>query len=342
MLPREKSHPAPSSAGTYTVTYTIRASGGCGIVHDNSSVTVIESPTASISYAGNPFCSTVTTPQSVTLNGTGSYLGGTYSAGAGLTLDAVTGEITPNTSTPGTYTVTYTIPASGGCGIVTTTTSVTITELPTASISYAGTPFCTSEGTPQPVTLNGTAAYTGGTFTAAPAGLSIDATTGDITPALSTAGTYTVTYTISASGGCGIVTTTTSVTVTELSTASISYAGNPFCNTVSTPQTVTLNGTGSYLGGTYSAGAGLTLDAVTGEITPITSTPGIYTVTYTIPASGGCGIITTTTSVTITELPTASISYAGTPFCTSEGTPQPVTLSGTGSYLGGVIPQRQD
>ena len=157
--------------------------------HDNSSVTVTESPAASISYAGNPFCNTVSTPQSVTLNGTGSYLGGTYSAGAGLTLDAVTGEITPNTSTPGTYTVTYTIPASGGCGIVTTTTSVTITELPTALISYAGTPFCTSDGTPQPVTLSGTGSYLGGSYSST-AGLTINAVTGAITPGTSSAGTY--------------------------------------------------------------------------------------------------------------------------------------------------------
>ncbi|MBK7308306.1 MAG: hypothetical protein IPI88_15650 [Chitinophagaceae bacterium] len=38
--------------------------------------------------------------------------GGTYSSTAGLTINAATGDVTLATSTPGTYTVTYTIAAS--------------------------------------------------------------------------------------------------------------------------------------------------------------------------------------------------------------------------------------
>jgi hypothetical protein len=328
--------PNTSIAGTYTVTYTIPAGGGCGIVTTTTSVTVTAVPTASISYTGTPFCNNLGTPQPITLTGTGVYTGGTFSSTAGLTLNAVTGDITPNTSTAGTYTVTYTIPAGGGCGIVTTTTSVTVTAVPTASISYTGTPFCNNLGTPQPITLTGTGVYTGGTFSST-AGLTLNAVTGDITPNTSIAGTYTVTYTIPASGGCGIVTTTTSVTVTAVPTALISYAGTPFCNNLGTPQPITLTGTGVYTGGTFSSTAGLTLNAVTGDITPNTSTAGTYTVTYTIPASGGCGIVTTATSVTVTAVPTASISYTGTPFCNNLGTPQPVTLTGTGVYTGGTF-----
>jgi hypothetical protein len=61
-----------------------------------------------------------------TLTGTGTFTGGTYSALPGLTINATSGAITPSTSTPGTYTVTYTVAASGGCPGVTATTSVTI------------------------------------------------------------------------------------------------------------------------------------------------------------------------------------------------------------------------
>jgi PKD repeat protein len=137
--------------------------------------------------------------------------GGTYTASpATLTIDAVTGAITPGTSTAGSYTVTYTIAASGGCSAVTATAPVTITTAPSATISYSGTPFCTSVSTPQLVTRTGTA---GGTYTASPATLTIDVVTGAITPGTSTAGSYTVTYTIAASGGCSAVTATTTVTV---------------------------------------------------------------------------------------------------------------------------------
>ncbi len=311
--------PSTSALGTYTATYTIAAGGGCSAVSTTTTVTVNASPAATISYAGSPYCSNVSAAQAVTFTGT---TGGTFSSTAGLSINAATGGVTPSTSTPGTYTVTYTIPAQGGCNLVTTTTTVTITALPAATISYAGSPYCISVSTPQAVTLTGTA---GGTFSASPAGLSINASTGAITPSTSTAGTYTVTYTIAAASGCGPVTATTSVTINNVPTATISYAGSPFCSSVSAAQAVTLTGTA---GGSYSSAAGLSINATTGAITPSASTAGTYTVTYTIPAQGGCPAAPVTTSVTITQLPSATISYAGTPFCTSAGSAA-VTITGT-------------
>ena len=62
---------------------------------------------------------------------------------------------------------------------------------PNATIAY-NSPICSSSGL-QPVIFSGTS---GGTFSASPSGLSIDATTGSITPNQSLAGTYVVTYTI--------------------------------------------------------------------------------------------------------------------------------------------------
>ena len=85
--------------------------------------------TAAISYA-TPFCKNITAAQSVTLTGTGINTGGTYSSTAGLAINASTGAITPSTSNVGTYTVTYTIAASGGCPAVITNTSVTINPKP--------------------------------------------------------------------------------------------------------------------------------------------------------------------------------------------------------------------
>ncbi len=327
--------PGTSTAGTYIVTYLIPASGGCAAVPVTTSVTITAVPTASINYAGSPFCRSLVAAQSVTLTGTGAYTGGTYSSTAGLTINPATGDITPATSTAGTYTVTYTIPASGGCASVLVTASVTVTDLPTASISYAGTPFCTSIATAQSVTLTGTGAYTGGTYSSS-AGLTINPATGAITPGTSTAGTYIVTYLIPASGGCAAVPVTTSVTITAVPTASISYAGSPFCRSLATAQSVTLTGTGAYTGGTYSSTAGLTINPATGDITPATSTAGTYIVTYLIPASGGCAAATVTASVTITAVPTASISYAGNPYCSSLAGSQPVTITGTGAYTGGT------
>ena len=331
--------PAISTPGVYTVTYTIPASGGCSAIPVTTSVTITALPTANISYGGNPFCNNITTPQPVTLIGTGAYNVGTFSSiPSGLTIDSSTGAITPSTSTPRNYSVSYTIPAAGGCAEVVARTSVTITALPSASISYSGSPFCTSQSIPQDVTINGSGAYTGGQYTVSPEmGLSINSETGAITPSSSTPGTYTVTYTIPASGGCASIPATTTVVVTAMPTVSISYPGSPYCSSTTDPQSVTISGTGAYTGGTFSSfPTSLAINPSTGEITPASSTPTTYMVTYTLPASGGCGPVTAFTILTITRAPSASISYAGTPFCTSLWLPQTVTLEGTGAYSGGT------
>ena len=259
-----------------SVTIILTPTGGAGACFAFGTTTCIavncNPPAATISYAATPFCSSLAIAQAVTLNGTGTFTGGVYSAPAGLIINAATGAITPSTSTPNNYTVTYTIAGSLGCAAVVATTSITITPLPTATISYAGTPFCSALATGQAVTLTGTGAYTGGVYSST-AGLTINALTGAITPSTSTPNTYTVNYTIPASTGCAALVATTSVTIILLPTATIAYAGTPFCSLLASGQAVTLAGTGTYTGGVYSSTSGLTINTATGAITPSTSTP---------------------------------------------------------------------
>ncbi len=90
----------------------------------------------------------------MTQTGTG---GGTYSASpAGLSINTSTGAIDLGASTEGTYTVTYTIVAVGGCPLYTTNTSVEV-----APCDCLGVPFGTDvPGQPcddgDPTTLNDT------------------------------------------------------------------------------------------------------------------------------------------------------------------------------------------
>ena len=63
----------------------------------------------------HPYCATGTA--TVTLTG---QAGGTYTAPAGVSINAATGDINLATSTPGTYTVTYTF-TNGTCSNTTTT-----------------------------------------------------------------------------------------------------------------------------------------------------------------------------------------------------------------------------
>ena len=75
---------------------------------------------------------------------------------AGLDIDPVTGTITPSNSTPGTYTVNYTIGAVSGCPAIATRT-ITIHQTPTVLINSdfcgnGGSVRLTANATPQPVT----------------------------------------------------------------------------------------------------------------------------------------------------------------------------------------------
>ena len=275
---------AISTSGTYYI--RVGTSPVCYAVSPVV-VTINTLPAATISYTGGPFCPTGTA--TVTQTGTA---GGTYSAPAGVSINAATGSINLASSAVGTYTITYSF-TNGTCAN-TATTSITINALPFATITYTSSPYCAS-GTAN-VTRTGTA---GGTYTA-PAGVSINSSTGAINLASSTPGTYTVTYSFS-NGVCN-GTTITSITITALPTATIAYAGSPYCATGIA--TVTQTGTA---GGTYSAPAGVVINAATGDINLVTSTPGTYTITYSFTV-GACSN-TATTSITITALPTATIAY---------------------------------
>src|SRR4029434_3486134 len=185
-------------------------------------------------------------------------------------------------SAPNTYTITYsfgTAPCTG-----TATSQVTISNNPTATVS--GGTFCTTGTT----TLTTTGA-TGGTFSALPAGLAIDAATGQIDLAGSPPGLYDITYSFGTAPCTG--TATSQVTVSAQPTATVS--GGTFCNSGTTALTVT--GT---TGGTFSATpSGLVIDPATGVIDLGASTPNTYDITYsfgTAPCTG-----TATSQVTISN-----------------------------------------
>jgi hypothetical protein len=202
--------------------------------------------------------------------------------------------------------VTYTLAAGGGCPVVTATTSITITTLQTATISYAGSPYCQNAGTAT-VTRTGAA---GGTYSAAPAGLSINATTGTVTLGTSTPGTYTVTYTLAAGGGCPAVTPTATIVVSSLSTAAT--AANTTAANLCGPGSVTLSVTGGSLGSGatwrwYSGSCGGTLVG-TGATLNITVNA---TTTYFVRAEGTCNT-STCASVTVTVDVQPTVTLAAT------------------------------
>lgn len=315
-----------NTAGPQTVTVNYTNAYGCYIATPTIyNITVNTLPVATLNGPA-PVCTGSANNVYTTEPGMANYIwtvspGGTVTSGGGSTNNTVT--VTWNSAGFQSVQVTYT--DTFGCTTAPVTVPVTVTPVPTASISYSGMPWCTTAGI-QTVTLTGTGGYTGGTFSASPAGLSINTSTGAITPASSSQGNYTVSYSTPAAGGCSPVIVTTEVAITATPSATIFYAPNSYCSNAGIV-TVTRTGTA---GGTYTATpAGLSIDAATGAVNTGTSTPGTYTVRYSITPSGGCSPFSTTASISITRLPVATFSYTGTLYCRTAANPFP-TFSGGG------------
>lgn len=120
-----------------TYTLTVTSPSGCTTTA-NTAVSFVQAPSATIAYTRSAYCTSASSAN-VTRSGTP---GGTYSSTAGLTINASTGTVTPSTSTPGTYTITYTIAAAPPCGQFQTTTQLTIDALPTAAAAGSDQSTC--------------------------------------------------------------------------------------------------------------------------------------------------------------------------------------------------------
>jgi gliding motility-associated-like protein len=153
--------------------------------------------------------------------------------------------------------------------------------------NYPANAYCVTSGPVNPV-ITGVA---GGTFASVPAGLTINAATGQITPATSTAGSYSITYTTP--GPCP----DNSTVVVDIVTAPVANAGPDV--SICPGTSVTLAGSGP---GTPSWAPGGTLSA-TNILNPVATPAGttVYTLTLDV---GGC---TGTDNVTVTVLNPAPI-----------------------------------
>ena len=306
-------------AGAATSTYTATTSGNYTVTATNPNtcsstavpipVTVLPMPTVTLSYPASDFCQSGSNPTP-----TASPAGGTYAATpAGLSLNAATGAINVAASTPGSYRVTYTAgvpcPASNSVRIV-------IFAPPTAGFSYAPATGCIgSAGTLTPTLAAGA---TAGSYTASPAGLSLNAGTGAIDLSKSSAGTYTVTNTLVASGGCAAVTATASVALTAPPTAMLT-AGGPttFCQGGAVLLTASGGGTYQFLlnGAAISGATSATYSA---------KASGSYSVAV---SNGGCSATATAIGVTVNPISTPTLSYGTASYCQGAGT-APATVAG--------------
>ncbi len=307
---------------TATTTYYVAArTNGCESATRASVVARIDPPPAPLLTPAGPttFCA----GSSVVLTATGGAPGATYEFRRNNVVIPGALGVSYRATLTGSYTVLVTDPTT--CAATSAAVVVTVTPAASAAFSYAAGTFCrTTPVSPRP-TVTGTM---GGTFSAAPGGLTLNATTGVLTLSTSAVGTYTVTYTVS--GGCGAAQTQT-VTVTTAPAAGFSYAAVSLPACAASADTLRpVFVVGASAGAFTATPTGLSLSTASGAIRLLTSAPGTYTVLNTIAASGGCPAATATATVTVLPPPTATILPSGPTTVCSDGT---LTLTASGGTI---------
>lgn len=314
-----------STPGTYTVTNSIPASGGCAASSFSTSISIKPSPLLSIPSNTN-FCAGQQVPvQAFTSTTSGASISWTNDNTAiGLGVSG-SGDISPfiasGNGSPETATITVSA-SSNGC---TSSSSylISVYQQETASISYSSSTYCQSAPNALP-TVSGTI---GGTFTSSPSGLQLNSNTGEINFGASSLGSYTVQYTTN--GVCNTI-ASFNLTVSDDPNASFSYSGVSFCKNGPNPQPIFPAGSSA---GTFTASpSGVQFVNSTGVIDLAASSPGTYTITNFIAAAGGCNSSTATATIQILQAPSASISASSSGICPGDSALVTITLSGTGPW----------
>ncbi len=302
--------PAPTDAGTYTVTATYPGSTDYTARSASANFTIAQAtPTVSVTdsnatYNGSAFNGSPVT----TVNGTVTNSGITYTYTA---LGSSTVIAAPTDA--GTYTVTATYPGSTDYTAGSASANFTIAQAtPTVSVTDSNATYNGSAFNGSPVTtVNGTVTSSGITYTYTALG------SNTVIPAPTDAGTYTVTATYpgstdytagSASANFTIAQATPTVSVTD---SNATYNGSAFNGSPVT----TVNGTVTNSGITYTYTA-----LGSNTVIPAPTDAGTYTVTATYPGSTDYTAGSASANFTIAQAtPTVSVTdsnatYNGSPF----------------------------
>ena len=256
------------TSGTSTISYNVTNS--CGTSVATMSITIKPQPVSSAISGPTVVC------ESATINLTDASPGGVWnSSNTAVASVSATGILSGVTA--GTTTITYSV--TNSCGTAIVTSNITVNPAPAAGTISGTATVC------EAATTSLTASISGGGWSSSNTAVATISSGGTVTGV--TAGTATITYSITNS--CGTAVAVYAVTVNPLPNAgAITGASNVVAGTSIT----LLNAAG---GGTWSmANANATITAggiVTGVVV------GLDTVSYTV--TNGCGTATATKTISI-------------------------------------------
>lgn len=256
--------------------------------------------------------------------------GGVYTSNSlDLLLNSSTGKITPSSSKPGIYQVTYTVNPTNNCEISgSSTINIEIKDLqnPITQFSYPS-PICQSNSTVNPnLILDFTL---GGKFYAKTK-LSIDSTTGSINLGLSDPGVHKVYYQFEKNECFNqkIDSTEIEIIANPSPIPGFTYP-SPICKIDVNP-TPNLS-LGFVNGGTFKTDSTKLIfkNSTTGELDLNLTPPGTYNVYYEVKNNQNCTVTTVINLITIIDQSNPNVSFKYDDIiCTGSGKKSPILSSG--------------
>ena len=281
-----------STVGTYTVTYNVSDTTGNAAVSVTRTVNVVDTTVPVITLLGD---TTVTIEVGTTYTDSGATAADNYDGDLTSSI-AIVNNV--DTSTVGTYTVTYNVSDTSGNAAVPVTRTVNVVDTTAPVITLLGD---------NPMTIE-----VGTTFTD-PGATASDAGDGDLTSSIvvsgsvdtSTIGTYTLTYDVSDTSGNPADSVTRTVNVVDTTVPVITLLGDT---------TVTIE-----VGATYTDSGATAADNYDGDLTSSiaivnnvdTSTVGTYTVTYNVSDTSGNAAVPVTRTVNVVDTTVPVITLLG-------------------------------
>jgi gliding motility-associated-like protein len=295
--------------GSYTIKHSVKVSDLC--ISDTASVTVTvyAKPDLSFTYPAGclptdgivQFTSTTTTPDGQTINSYNWNFGDPNATPANPNTSTLANPV--HTYSFGNYNIYYSVTTANGC---TADTTVAASFNIRPSLTYGPlTAVCASQTTPVSVAtaavtngVTGTGVYSG-------PGTTIN---GRFNPSVAGAGTHTITYTFTSSGGC-VETITSTITVYPKPTAAFTASSN-----ICLDQTASFTDQSTISSGAITAWKWNFADGTTVTNTnnnPFTrsyTNPGNYSVQLVAVSNMGCTSDTVTHLVAVHTLPVTDFS----------------------------------
>ncbi len=275
-----------------TTTYTITAANAHGDTTDTVTVMVEEAPTVDLSALSTSIPVGGATTLSWSSSGADTV---SLNQGIGSVALEGTRSVTPGITTP------YVVTAVNAYGTATDSVTITVSPLPTVNISASPTALDVGQAS----TLSWTS--TNSASAAIDQGIGPVATNGSMTVAPLVTTTYTITTT--GSGG----------TAQDNVTVAVNQA--PAVNLSATPTAINPGGSAT-LSWTSTNATSASIDQTIGTVSVNGSSTVMPTVTttYTITVSGPGGTATDSVTISVSDLPSVSISATPNPIDLSEST----------------------